>query len=341
MVKGSVIMASFKCPVCNERAEISADYDRDTVFYSCPICGRFQFVNGLGNINLNHLGPYLYYHRYVSSFEKTEYRYNTTLDKETCDKYNKDFDDGKNKHGRPVHMDRSLIDSWFPKTFDERVDKILIHIYDKTEHVGQAIDITAEEGYSLLFVDRTTNSFKPERRDELELNNEATFMLNYLKEEEYLDWGQSCDDTVELLLLPKGYSRVDEIQKYSASGRNVVVAMQFKGDTRKLREAIREGIEIAGYHAIFIDEVQHNDFITPELLKHIKECKFLVVDLTHKNNGAYFEEGYAMGLGKEVIQLCKNRVKLHFDIAQKNTIIWNNESDIPDRLANRIKATID
>ena len=73
----------------------------------------------------------------------------------------------------------------------------------------------------------------------------------------------------------------------------------------------------------FIDEVQHNDFITPELLKHIRDSKFVVVDLTHQNNGAYFEEGYAMGLGKQVIQLCKDGVELHFDIAQKNTIMWN------------------
>ena len=48
-----------------------------------------------------------------------------------------------------------------------------------------------------------------------------------------------------------------------------------------------------------------------------------------------------MGIGKPVIQLCKQDVKLHFDIAQKNTIIWNNESEIPDRLKRRILATID
>ena len=67
----------------------------------------------------------------------------------------------------------------------------------------------------------------------------------------------------------------------------------------------------------------------------------MVVDLTHKNNGAYFEEGYAMGLGKPVIQLCKKGTKLHFDIAQKNTIMWETEDDIPLLLCNRIKATID
>ena len=66
----------------------------------------------------------------------------------------------------------------------------------------------------------------------------------------------------------------------------------------------------------------------------------MIADLTHQNNGAYFEEGYAMGLGKPVIQLCKKNVDLHFDIAQKNNIIWDNESDIPLRLKNRIIATI-
>ena len=87
--------------------------------------------------------------------------------------------------------------------------------------------------------------------------------------------------------------------------------------------------------------MQHNDFITPELLKHIKNSKFVVVDLTHQNNGAYFEEGYAMGLGKPVIQLCRIGMNLHFDVAQKNTIMWDTESDIPQRLKNRIIATID
>ena len=33
--------------------------------------------------------------------------------------------------------------------------------------------------------------------------------------------------------------------------------------------------------------------------------------------------------------------KLHFDIAQKNTIMWGVEDDIPLMLKNRIKATIE
>ena len=56
---------------------------------------------------------------------------------------------------------------------------------------------------------------------------------------------------------------------------------------------------------------------------------------------AYFEEGYALGVGKPVIQLCQKDQRLHFDIAQKNTIMWDTEESIPAQLTNRIKATID
>lgn len=34
-----------------------------------------------------------------------------------------------------------------------------------------------------------------------------------------------------------------------------------------------------------------------------------------------------MGIGKQVIQLCKTGVTLHFDMAQKNTIMWESEEE--------------
>ena len=142
-------------------------------------------------------------------------------------------------------------------------------------------------------------------------------------------------------ITPKGYQRIDELLRNTGTGKNVFVAMSFADGTMKLREAIKQGIQDAGYNPVLIDEVEHNELITPEMLSYIKNSKFVVVDLSHRNNGAYFEEGYAMGLGKEVIQLCKKDTNLHFDVAQKNTIIWENESDIPLKLKNRIKATIE
>ena len=161
---------------------------------------------------------------------------------------------------------------------------------------------------------------------------EAGYMLDYLSDNDYIEGSRSTDNTYNIRILPKGYARIDELQKNTSNGRNVLVAMKFGDDTLKLREAIRKGIADSGFCPEFIDEVPHNEFITPELLKHIRDSKFVVVD---------FEEGYAMGLGKTVIQLCCKSTDLHFDVAQKNTIFWEAEDEIPLKLTNRIKATIE
>lgn len=335
-----------ECPVCGVETEAYPDHGRMVVFYNCPVCGRYEY-SPYDKLNLNHLASYLLYHRFLPN-NYTEYRYHTGLNKETCDKYRQAFDAGDCSNGRPVHMDADLISNWFPKTFSERIDNILLYIAQQTPHVGQEITIGWHELLSMLFVDRfdvtaapySTGGLQQEKRDDDVCDHEAQYMLRYLETEGLIEWNLA-DDSADITLTPKGYARVEAIQKNTANGRNVLVAMKFGTDTIPLREAIRKGVSDAGYIAIFIDEVQHNDFITPELLKHIRDSKFVVVDLTHQNNGAYFEEGYAMGLGKPVIQLCNKDTQLHFDIAQKNTIMWENEDDIPDRLSNRIKATID
>ena len=341
-----------KCLVCGTTATRSVNIKRGLDFYECPVCGRYETSPyGLASwFDLNHLASYLIYNRF--GFEEVvEYRYHTTLNKETCDKYQEEFEQGQKSHGHPVHMNGDIVENWYPKTFSERVDKILLYLAAKNKHVGQTISLGYEETLSVLFVDRyeitrdtgTGAAIKGADRDSDDCENEAKYMLDCLQKRGLIEYVfiSVDDEAVDITLTPEGYARVDELQKYSAHGRNVLVAMQFGDETLKLRKAIREGITSAGYIAIFIDEVQHNDFITPELLKFIRDSKFVVVDLTHQNNGAYFEEGDAMGLNKPVIQLCQKDKKLHFDIAQKNTIMWDTEADIPERLKNRIKATID
>lgn len=333
-----------KCVVCGSQSSKTANYETDRVFYECPVCGRFEL--GLSDLShgmdYNSLAPYLAHNRFDSQ-RVIEYRYHTTLEKDTCDQYRQQFDSGNKQHGRPVHMDAELVDAWYPKSFAEKIDKILLYLDLKSKHIGEMVELSREEMLSMLFVDRyehDTYGNKSER-DEDSVEREARFILNHLKNCDYIECNPVLLEDSYIQISPEGYARIDVLQKHTANSRNVLVAMKFGDDTRNLREAIRKGITDAGYIAIFIDEVQHNEFITPELLKHIRDSKFVVVDLTHQNNGAYFEEGYAMGLGKPVIQLCQKDTRLHFDIAQKNTIMWATEADIPERLTNRIKATIE
>ena len=146
----------------------------------------------------------------------------------------------------------------------------------------------------------------------------------------------------KIRLLPEGYARVDELQKDDLGGKRVFVAMKFGDETVALRKAIEKGVAAAGYLSLPIDETEHNEFILLEILKQIRDSRFVVVDLSDENRGAYFEEGYAMGIGKPVIQLCKRSKaeELHFDLRQKNTIIWETEDDISEPLKKRIEATI-
>lgn len=341
-----------ECFVCKTMSYNQLDMDSYLSFFVCPICGRYElsFFEDRIPFNKNHLASYLAYHRY-SNDSAIEYRYNTMLSKEKCDEYKRDFESGKNTHGLPVHMDNDIVESWYPRTFADRIDYILLYLNKRMHHVGQQISLSLQELISMLFVDRyeiDVNKYShkygnSEERKEEDCVYEVEYMLRYLSQAGYIEYteGPTTEDATDITLTPVGYKRVDELQKNSSYGRSVLVAMKFGDDTVKLREAIRKGITDADYIAVFIDEVQHNDFITPELLKHIRDSKFVVVDLTHQNNGAYFEEGYAMGIGKPVIQLCQMDTRLHFDIAQKNTIMWDVEDDIPERLTNRINATID
>ena len=79
------------------------------------------------------------------------------------------------------------------------------------------------------------------------------------------------------------------------------------------------------------------------MLYEIREARFVIAELTGHNNGAYFEAGYALGFGKEVIQICKASAfgtDGHFDVKQVNTILWKNIDELTQRLISRIKATI-
>lgn len=59
----------------------------------------------------------------------------------------------------------------------------------------------------------------------------------------------------------------------------------------------------------------------------IRDAAFVLVDLTHDNSGAYWEAGYAEGLGKPVVYLCErekfSESRTHFDTNHCTTVIWS------------------
>lgn len=74
----------------------------------------------------------------------------------------------------------------------------------------------------------------------------------------------------------------------------------------------------------------------------IRDSAFVIADLTHDNSGAYWEEGYAEGLGKPVIYICEktkfNEKTTHFDTNHCTTVLWS--EDDPEGFRKELIATL-
>lgn len=239
------------------------------------------------------------------------------------------------------------IENWYPKTFAEKTDKILLYLAEHSNYDGEDIKLSKKEATVLFFMynDPCFNN---------DWDLEFKYYLNFFAKNGYFDgfedidlleYVDAIDDTenpIVITLSPKALERVYELQKTQVNNR-AFVAMQFGVETEELRKKIKESIQEAGYEPVIMDEVEHNHQIVPEMLYQIRNSKFVIAELSHHNNGAYYEAGYALGLGKEVIHICKEselKNGLHFDVAQVNTIVYETIDDLPDKIVKRIKATI-
>jgi len=145
-------------------------------------------------------------------------------------------------------------------------------------------------------------------------------------------------------ITPDGWAFLDDLQRGNPSSRVGFIAMWFRKELDPVLLAIESGIRDAGYDPKRIDRVEHNNRIDDEIIAWIRRSKFVVADMTGNRGGVYFESGYALGMGLQVIWLCdeKRLHRVHFDNRQYNFIEWSADRlpELTQRLQNRIEATI-
>ena len=334
----------FNCPLCNHN-KCSKDTDNKTnsTHYNCEMCGGYVIQSGYyEKVNLDKLTAFLYYnHEARNSEHPNKAKIYVLGSDELLTEY-------KERYPNSNLLTSEMVENWYPKTFSDKVDLFLLNLYKKTKYMGEVIHIDHIEQGIAFFFDNHNEEISEER------DYHINFFNSYLRKQEFLSNEGAFE---EFCLAPKGYQRVDELQKYKSSNPNVFVSMAFNDNTKSTREAIRNGIIDAGYSPEFIDEIIHNHQIVPEMFRLIRECRFLILDISEPNYGAYYEAGYAMGLGKEVIICCSKEsfskeyitdeekryqkyLKPHFDIAQKQILVWNDEKDLTHKLSEWIKAII-
>lgn len=125
------------------------------------------------------------------------------------------------------------------------------------------------------------------------------------------------------------------------------MAMKFDVELFKIvDEWFKLAVAETGFELRNLTDGQGAGLIDDQLRVALRRAKFVIADLTHNNNGAYWEAGFAEGLGRPVIYTCRkaewDNTKTHFDTNHLVTIVWDetNLSDAAPRLANTIRATL-
>ena len=332
-----------KCPICQKHGSkiIANDINDPLYYYQCENCGgmfvpnslKFAASNHLSNYyNIHHLRSYLFYNPKSQRpvFCDREY-YNKHITEEFVEVYN---------------LSPEMVESWYPHNFSNKIDLILVYLYNQTEYIGEVKTYRYFDLKDIYFVD--TPALNEEVSIDRKYREQLDYYNTFLKDNGYIELHSNgyagsltWEHKFNITLTPKGLDRVDELQKNQKNNLNVFVAMKFGEETLELREKIKEGL--AGFNIRIMDEIEHNHQIVPEMLHEIRNSRFVVAELTHHNNGAYYEAGYALGLGKEVIHICNKNVLgngLHFDVSQVNTIFYDSVDEIPSKLKRRIEATI-
>lgn len=131
-----------------------------------------------------------------------------------------------------------------------------------------------------------------------------------------------------------GWEQYEAEKRGRFAGNYGFLAMEF--DAPDLEAFVREVLkptvkESTDYDLVDMRDVSKAGVIDNIMRVQIRDAKFVIVDLTHDNNGAYWEAGYAEGLGKPVIYICEKEKfeakKTHFDTNHCTTVPWSREDD--------------
>jgi hypothetical protein len=130
-------------------------------------------------------------------------------------------------------------------------------------------------------------------------------------------------------LTAHGWKRFEELRQAHVSSRFAFFARKFDNpdlDT-VYRDCLRPAVAATGYELRMA--TQRAGLIDAVIEDEIRRCRFVIADLSDKNDGAYWEAGLAEGLGKPVIYICRARddqgveITTHFDANHRQTIRWD------------------
>jgi nucleoside 2-deoxyribosyltransferase len=152
---------------------------------------------------------------------------------------------------------------------------------------------------------------------------------------------------MRLRLTMRGWERYESLKHQEVASRTAFMAMKFDQELIQMVEKyFKPAVVRAGFQLRLLTDGQPAGLIDDQLRVALRTSRFIVADVTHGNNGAYWEAGFAEGLGRPVIYTCRrtewDERKVHFDTNHLVTVIWDpdNMEDAAHRLTATIRATL-
>lgn len=247
------------------------------------------------------------------------YCYDSTVD---SDEYNINLDEN------PEYINVALLLRSYPKILLQRIDEIMLNMMTLFNDMGTYFPVSFSDE-ELMYCE-TDN---PE--------SEISYVIDMMKELGYIiSEEDSLDDSIyRCQFTLAGWKKIEELTSFKRDSNQAFIAMKLGKETENIASAIKNATSSMGYMPYKMDEIEHNNQIVPEMFYEISKSRLLIIDVSIPNLGAYYEARYAQALGKEVIVCCKRKEssKVHFDISQKNTILWDSFEELEKNFQGGLK----
>ena len=224
----------------------------------------------------------------------------------------------------------------------ERIDNLLIYLGDKTEP-GDRFSLYPNQLCATL-----GTKYREQSRWVLEEALARGLIACQLIHDTWTDW--SMEDAT---MTAKGWEHRDQRLRNGAGSRHAFMAMDFNQTElwQLFANHLKPAVAQTGFDLRTTDHDQKTaGLIDNRMRVEIRTSRFVVCDLTHGNRGAYWEAGFAEGIGRPVFYICRHDVRSstdkavrpHFDAEHQSIVAWNPEDPGPGlmELKAMIRATL-
>jgi hypothetical protein len=333
-------MAEQTCPVCHSQCETALERRTHTLSVKCVRCGGFTVDQDFVDDH-PHRSPPGDWHR----GRKSEWRLPLS---------------GAIRQATDLDPKQGIVERIEEGNFEElaarfrepsgalaQVDRLLVEIDARTPFLGAN---TPPESH-LAWAARLGLS----RQHDLECLNKELAQLGWF------DWGEEDGTDCWYRLKHPGFERAAEFRRKHGPGNQAFVAMWFsKGLTPAYADAIGPALREVGYSPYRVDFDSHNEPIDDKIIAEIRRSRIVLAECTGIRPSVYFEAGFAMGLGAELIWTCFDESvvpdgqtpfaaprsldggswfeRLAFDTRQYPFLQWATLTQLKEKIVDRVRA---